>query len=149
MASCALPKRRGHSSRAEVRQGRVFTERRLAMGDCTCTEVAAKEQFPTDHAAGASTMTAEWFPPALRVSAQDTRSLPARDRGMLHLGGGYVSQAHTYTRRRTITREDRGTMFTKIGTITIGVSDQDKALDFYVNKLDFATSAHKRSPVTA
>jgi lactoylglutathione lyase len=26
-------------------------------------------------------------------------------------------------------------MFTKIGTITIGVSDQDKALDFYVNKL--------------
>ncbi len=29
-------------------------------------------------------------------------------------------------------------MFTKIGTITIGVSDQDKALDFYVNKLMFA-----------
>ena len=28
-------------------------------------------------------------------------------------------------------------MFTKIGTITIGVSDQDKALDFYVNKLGF------------
>lgn len=26
-------------------------------------------------------------------------------------------------------------MFTKIGTITVGVSDQDKALDFYVNKL--------------
>ncbi|MBA2395521.1 MAG: VOC family protein [Ktedonobacteraceae bacterium] len=28
-------------------------------------------------------------------------------------------------------------MFTKIGTITIGVTDQDKALDFYVNKLGF------------
>ena len=28
-------------------------------------------------------------------------------------------------------------MFTKIGTISIGVSDQDKALDFYVNKLGF------------
>ncbi len=28
-------------------------------------------------------------------------------------------------------------MFTKIGTITIGVSDQDKALDFYGNKLGF------------
>ncbi|MBA2286847.1 MAG: VOC family protein, partial [Ktedonobacteraceae bacterium] len=28
-------------------------------------------------------------------------------------------------------------MFTKIGTITVGVSDQDKALDFYVNKLGF------------
>jgi lactoylglutathione lyase len=28
-------------------------------------------------------------------------------------------------------------MFTKIGTITIGVGDQDKALDFYVNKLGF------------
>ena len=26
-------------------------------------------------------------------------------------------------------------MLTKISTITIGVSDQDKALDFYVNKL--------------
>lgn len=30
-------------------------------------------------------------------------------------------------------------MFTKIGTITIGVSNQDKALDFYVNKLGFET----------
>lgn len=28
-------------------------------------------------------------------------------------------------------------MFTKIGTITVGVSDQDKARDFYVNKLGF------------
>src|SRR5215469_4947534 len=28
-------------------------------------------------------------------------------------------------------------MFTKIGTITIGVSNQDKALDFYVTKLGF------------
>ncbi|GHO49417.1 VOC family protein [Ktedonospora formicarum] len=28
-------------------------------------------------------------------------------------------------------------MFTKIGTITVGVSNQDKALDFYVNKLGF------------
>ncbi len=28
-------------------------------------------------------------------------------------------------------------MFTKIGTITVGVSDQDRALDFYVNKLGF------------
>ena len=28
-------------------------------------------------------------------------------------------------------------MFTKIGTIGVGVSDQDKALDFYVNKLGF------------
>src|SRR5258708_8550046 len=28
-------------------------------------------------------------------------------------------------------------MFTKIGTISVGVSDQDKALDFYVNKLGF------------
>ena len=28
-------------------------------------------------------------------------------------------------------------MFSKIGTITVGVSDQDKALDFYVNKLGF------------
>ena len=28
-------------------------------------------------------------------------------------------------------------MFTKIGTISIGVNDQDKALDFYVNKLGF------------
>lgn len=30
-------------------------------------------------------------------------------------------------------------MFTKICTITVGVSDQDKALDFYVNKLGFET----------
>jgi lactoylglutathione lyase len=30
-------------------------------------------------------------------------------------------------------------MFTKIGTITVGVSNQDKALDFYVNKLGFET----------
>ena len=29
-------------------------------------------------------------------------------------------------------------MFTKIGTISIGVSDQEKALDFYINKLGFA-----------
>ena len=36
-----------------------------------------------------------------------------------------------------INRKDRGNMFTKIGTITIGVSNQDKALDFYVNKLGF------------
>ena len=28
-------------------------------------------------------------------------------------------------------------MFTKIGTITVGVSNQEKALDFYVNKLGF------------
>jgi lactoylglutathione lyase len=28
-------------------------------------------------------------------------------------------------------------MFTKIGTITVGVTNQDKALDFYVNKLGF------------
>jgi predicted enzyme related to lactoylglutathione lyase len=28
-------------------------------------------------------------------------------------------------------------MFKKIGTITVGVSDQDKALDFYVNTLGF------------
>ena len=28
-------------------------------------------------------------------------------------------------------------MFTKIGTISIAVSNQDKALDFYVNKLGF------------
>jgi len=28
-------------------------------------------------------------------------------------------------------------MFTKIGTIGVGVSDQDKALDFYVNTLGF------------
>jgi predicted enzyme related to lactoylglutathione lyase len=28
-------------------------------------------------------------------------------------------------------------MFTKIGTISVGVTDQDKALDFYVNKLGF------------
>ncbi|BCL82726.1 glyoxalase [Ktedonobacteria bacterium brp13] len=28
-------------------------------------------------------------------------------------------------------------MFTKIGTISVGVSDQDKALDFYVNTLGF------------
>jgi lactoylglutathione lyase len=28
-------------------------------------------------------------------------------------------------------------MFTKIGTITIGVSNQDKALDFYVTRLGF------------
>lgn len=28
-------------------------------------------------------------------------------------------------------------MFSKIGTITVGVSDQDKALDFYVNTLGF------------
>ncbi len=28
-------------------------------------------------------------------------------------------------------------MFTKFGTISVGVSDQDKALDFYVNKLGF------------
>lgn len=30
-------------------------------------------------------------------------------------------------------------MFTKIGTITVGVSDQDRALDFYINKLGFET----------
>ncbi|QBD76455.1 VOC family protein [Ktedonosporobacter rubrisoli] len=30
-------------------------------------------------------------------------------------------------------------MFTKIGAISVGVSDQDKALDFYVNKLGFET----------
>ena len=28
-------------------------------------------------------------------------------------------------------------MFTKIGTVTVGVSDQDKALDVYVHKLGF------------
>jgi uncharacterized glyoxalase superfamily protein PhnB len=28
-------------------------------------------------------------------------------------------------------------MFTKIGTISVGVSDQNKALDFYVNTLGF------------
>lgn len=28
-------------------------------------------------------------------------------------------------------------MFSKIGTITVGVTDQNKALDFYVNKLGF------------
>lgn len=28
-------------------------------------------------------------------------------------------------------------MFTKIGTITVGVSDQDKALEFFVSKLGF------------
>ena len=28
-------------------------------------------------------------------------------------------------------------MFTKVGTITVGVSNQDRALDFYVNKLGF------------
>lgn len=28
-------------------------------------------------------------------------------------------------------------MLTKVGTISVGVSDQDKALDFYVNKLGF------------
>ena len=28
-------------------------------------------------------------------------------------------------------------MFTKVGTITIGVSNQDRALDFYVNTLGF------------
>ena len=28
-------------------------------------------------------------------------------------------------------------MFTKIGAVGVGVSDQDKALDFYVNKLGF------------
>jgi predicted enzyme related to lactoylglutathione lyase len=28
-------------------------------------------------------------------------------------------------------------MFTKIGTVTVGVADQEKALDFYVNKLGF------------
>ena len=28
-------------------------------------------------------------------------------------------------------------MFSKIGTITVGVTDQDKALDFYVNTLGF------------
>jgi predicted enzyme related to lactoylglutathione lyase len=33
--------------------------------------------------------------------------------------------------------EEEIMMFTKIGTITVGVSDQDKALDFYVNTLGF------------
>jgi lactoylglutathione lyase len=28
-------------------------------------------------------------------------------------------------------------IFTKIGTISVGVSDQDKALEFYVNTLGF------------
>ena len=28
-------------------------------------------------------------------------------------------------------------MFTKIGTISVAVSDQDKALDFYINTLGF------------
>lgn len=28
-------------------------------------------------------------------------------------------------------------MFTKFGTITVGVNDQQKALDFYINKLGF------------
>ena len=28
-------------------------------------------------------------------------------------------------------------MFTKIGTIGVAISNQDKALDFYVNKLSF------------
>ena len=32
-------------------------------------------------------------------------------------------------------------MFTKIGTISVGVSNQDKALDFYVNTLGFETVA--------
>jgi len=33
--------------------------------------------------------------------------------------------------------KDRRKMFTKIGTITVGVSNQDRALDFYVNRLGF------------
>jgi lactoylglutathione lyase len=48
-----------------------------------------------------------------------------------------VFSPRLYKRLPTISRKDRGNMFTKIGTITIGVSDQDKALDFYMNKLGF------------
>jgi lactoylglutathione lyase len=35
------------------------------------------------------------------------------------------------------TERKKETMFTKIGTVTVGVSDQEKALDFYVHKLGF------------
>jgi lactoylglutathione lyase len=35
------------------------------------------------------------------------------------------------------TERKKETMFTKIGTVTVGVSDQDKALDFYVHQLGF------------
>jgi catechol-2,3-dioxygenase len=35
------------------------------------------------------------------------------------------------------TERKKETMFTKIGTVTVGVSDQDKALDFYVHTLGF------------
>src|SRR5438067_12112752 len=36
-----------------------------------------------------------------------------------------------------VINKEEVSMFTKIGTISVGVSDQDKALDFYVNKLGF------------
>src|SRR5260370_38961849 len=39
-------------------------------------------------------------------------------------------------RRRQVTHKERH-MFTKVGTIGVGVSNQDKALDFYVNTLGF------------
>src|SRR5436305_12942254 len=36
-----------------------------------------------------------------------------------------------------VINKEEVSMFTKIGTIGVGVSDQDKARDFYVNKLGF------------
>jgi len=39
-------------------------------------------------------------------------------------------------RERQIIHKERH-MFTKVGTIGVGVSNQDKALDFYVNTLGF------------
>ncbi|MEO8970787.1 MAG: VOC family protein, partial [Ktedonobacteraceae bacterium] len=62
-------------------------------------------------------------PPRLSQNAQDWRSLS--DPRVVYYW--YI----------TVDQQKGVTMFTKIGTITIGVSDQDKALDFYVNKLGF------------
>src|SRR5260370_18867773 len=59
----------------------------------------------------------------LLADAQDQRSFS-------ELGLVYYQQL------LVINREEKH-MFTKIGTISVGVSDQDKALDFYVNKLGF------------
>ena len=39
-------------------------------------------------------------------------------------------------------------MFTKIGTISVGVSNQDRALDFYVNTLGFEKVADQPMSAT-
>jgi lactoylglutathione lyase len=49
-----------------------------------------------------------------------------------------LQPAYTTTvQQRLLKKKEHSLMFTKIGTISVPVSNQDKALDFYINKLGF------------